>query len=164
MGLDQKCSTDPKESHSVVKPIRFDPEKDLPPTAFDDRICRLALKMKDLGLNWQPHVGCFVWDPDNWIKPESPFPGRIYFVLSMARFIGIFGSVEEMARKLVWLPTWHQAVLIWREMKATEGASDKSPPSASYRTPAEELIRIYDLIVEALQNRKGPLASLPEDP
>jgi hypothetical protein len=27
-----------------MKPIRFDPEKDLPPTPFDDRICRLARK------------------------------------------------------------------------------------------------------------------------
>jgi hypothetical protein len=56
-----------------MAPIRFDPEKDLAPTPFDEQICRLALEMKSLGLIWQPHVGCFVWDPDNWIKPESPF-------------------------------------------------------------------------------------------
>jgi len=145
-----------------MMPIRFDPQKDLPPTAFDDRICRLALKMKNLGLNWQPHVGCFVWDPDHWIKPESPFPGRIYFVLSMPRFAEIFGSVEGMARKLVWLPTWHQAGLICRAMIATEDACEKSPPSASHLTPTEELIRIYERIIDALQNRKDALDGLPE--
>ena len=148
----------------MIKPTRFDPEKDLPPTPFDDRICRLALKMKDLGLNWQPHVGCFVWDPDNWIKPESPFPGRIYFVLSMPRFVEIFGSVEEMARKLVWLPTWHQACLICREIGLTDAAGYKNPSYASARTPTEELIRIYELIIDALQNRIGAASSLPEHP
>ena len=148
----------------MIKPIRFDPEKNLAPTAFDERICRLASRMKSLGLDWQPHVGCFVWDPDNWIKPESPFPGRIYFVLSMPRFVEIFGSVEEMARKLVWLPTWHQACLIYREMSVTEGACDNNPPSLSSRTPTEELIRIHELIIDALQNRRGAASSLPEHP
>jgi hypothetical protein len=120
--------------------------------------------MKDLGLNWQPHVGCFVWDPDNWIKPESPFPGRIYFVLSMPRFVEIFGSIDEMARKLVWLPTWHQACLICREMNLTDDAGYKNPSSANFRTPTEELIRIYELIIDALQNRRGAASSLPEHP
>ena len=148
----------------MIKPIRVDPEKDLAPTAFDERICHLASRMKSLGLDWQPYVGCFVWDPDNRNKPESPFPGRIYFVLSMPRFVEIFGSVDEMARKLVWLPTWHQACLICREMDLTDGASDKNPPPANSRTPTEEFIRIYELIVDALQNRRGAASSLPEHP
>ena len=88
----------------------------------NERICRLALEMKSLGLTWQPHVGCFVWDPDHWIKPESPFPGRIYFILSVARFVEIFGNTQEIARKLVWLPTWHQACLLCKRM----GIGDES--------------------------------------
>lgn len=147
-----------------MKPIRFDPQKDLAPTAFDERICRLASTMKSLGLDWQPHVGCFVWDPEKSIKPESPFPGRIYFVLSMSRFVEIFGSVEEMARKLVWLPTWHQACLILQEVSATEGACEKIPLSASDRNPTEELIRIYGLIIDSLRNRRDPASGLPEHP
>jgi hypothetical protein len=147
-----------------MMPIRFDPEKDLPPTPFDERICRLAVEMKNLGLDWRPHVGCFVWDPDNWIKPESPFPGRIYFVLSIPRFVEIFGSLEEMARKLVWLPTWHQACLIWREMNATDGTCKIIPLSANDRTPTEELIRIYGLIMDHLQNRSDAASGLPEQP
>jgi hypothetical protein len=147
-----------------MMPIRFDQEKDLPPTPFDDRICRLALEMKNLGLDWRPHVGCFVWDPDNWIKPESPFPGRIYFVLSLPRFIEIFESIQEITRKLVWLPTWHQARLIWRKMSATDGAWERIPLSASDRTPTEELIRIYELIIDTLQNRRDAAYRLPEHP
>ena len=80
---------------------RFDPEKDLAPMPFDKRICRQALEMKKTGLEWRPQVGCFVWDPDEFIKPTSPFPDRIYFILSLARFIEIFDTVDQIAEKLV---------------------------------------------------------------
>ncbi len=60
----------------------FNPENDFAPMPFDKEICHRALDMKKSGLIWRPHVGCFVWDPDKFIKPASPFPGRIYFKLS----------------------------------------------------------------------------------
>jgi hypothetical protein len=103
--LGAKRHDERREDKLIMAPIRFNPEKDLAPTPFDEQICRLALEMKSLGLIWEPHVGCFVWDRDSWIKPESPFPGRIYFILSLPRFIDILGSIQEIARKLVWLPT-----------------------------------------------------------
>jgi hypothetical protein len=137
-----------------MMPIRFDPEKDLPPTPFDERICRLALEMKDLGVNWQPHVGCFVWDPDNWIKPESPFPNRIYFVLSLPRFVEIFESIQEMVRKLVWLPTWHQARLLCMRMGISDDLFKKNLQLSLKPTPTEELLTIYELIINALNESK----------
>ena len=73
-----------------MKSPEFNPEKDLAPMPFGKEICHRALNMKKNGLIWRPHVGCFVWDPDKFIKPTSPFPGRIYFILSLARFIEIF--------------------------------------------------------------------------
>jgi hypothetical protein len=54
------------------------------------------MEMKQHGLAWRPQVGCFVWDPDEHIKPDLPFPGRIYFILSLKRFIEIFESIEQM--------------------------------------------------------------------
>jgi hypothetical protein len=60
---------------------RFNAEKDLAPMPFNIDICHLALAMKKSGLIWRPHVGCFVWDPNKFIKPASPFPSRIYFIL-----------------------------------------------------------------------------------
>ena len=140
-----------------MAPIRFNPEKDLAPTPFDEHICRLALEMKSLGLTWQPHVGCFVWDPDNWIKPESPFPGRIYFILSLPRFIEIFGSIQEIARKLVWLPTWHQTCLLCMRMGIGDETLEKSRQPAGTRTPTTELLRIYRLIIEGLHERNHEL-------
>ena len=137
-----------------MAPIRFNPEKDLAPTPFDEQICRLALEMKNIGLTWQPYVGCFVWDSDSWIKPESPFPGRIYFILSLPRFIEIFGSIQEIARKLVWLPTWHQACLLSMRMGIDAETREKSRQPAITRTPTAELFRIYRLIIEGLHEQK----------
>lgn len=131
--------------------IRFNPEKDLAPIPFSERICRLASDLKKLGLNWQPHVGCFVWDPDGFIKTESPFPGKIYFILSLPRFIKIFGSVENMVEKLVWLPTWHQARMLCDQLGVTEDDLANAWQSGTVFSPGEDLHQIYRRIGDALQ-------------
>jgi hypothetical protein len=95
-------------------------------------------------------VGCFVWDPDNHIKATSPFPHRIYFILSLPRFLDIFGSIEAIAEKLVWLPTWHQARLLCRQM----GISDQAVADIWQSQPlsaGQELRRLYALITDALK-------------
>jgi hypothetical protein len=130
---------------------RFNPEKDLAPMPFDERICRQALEMKKTGLEWRPQVGCFVWDPDDAIKPASPFPGRIYFILSLARFIDIFDTVEQMAEKLVWLPTWHQARLVCRQLGIIDEVFESRRQQNPGTTPAEELFEVYGLIMETLK-------------
>ena len=130
---------------------RFNPEKDLAPMPFDKRICRLALEMKKTGLEWRPQVGCFVWDPDECIKPASPFPGRIYFILSLARFIDIFDTIEEMAEKLVWLPTWHQARLVCRQLGITDEVFERRRRRNPGTTLAEELLEVYALIMETFK-------------
>ena len=137
---------------------RFNPEKDFAPMPFDDRICLRALEMKKNGLAWRPHVGCFVWDPDLTIKPDSPFPGRIYFILSLRRFIEIFETVDRIAEKLVWLPTWNQAQLVYRELAGTGAATDIKRPDAHEFSIVDELLDIYGLIIEALKERthQGP--------
>jgi hypothetical protein len=136
-----------------MTPIRFNPEKDLAPIPFDERVCRLALDLKNLGLNWQPHVGCFVWDPDKLIKPASPFPGRIYFILSLARFIDIFDTIDQIADKLVWLPTWHQARLLCEQLGVTDHDLADDWQSGTAFSPGEDLLGLYRRIGDALQNR-----------
>ena len=136
-----------------MKPIPFDPQKDLAPMAFDKHTCQSALKIKNLGINWQPHVGCFVWDPDNYIGVDSPFPHHIYFILSLPRFISIFGSREAIVGKLVWLPTWHQARLLCRQLKIPDDAVVNIWQSQTSLSSGEELHKIYELIIDAL--RKG---------
>ncbi len=134
-----------------MKPIPFNPRKDLAPVVFDTKICRLAAEIKRLGIPWQPHVGCFVWDPDEHIKAESPFPHRIYFILSLPRFVDLFGSIEAIAEKLVWLPTWHQARLLCQQLGVPDQIvatiwQRQTPPTAG-----EELVQIYKLLIGALK-------------
>lgn len=137
---------------------RFNPEKDLAPMPFDERICLHALEMKNSGLVWRPHVGCFVWDPNEIIKPASPFPGRIYFILSLSRFIDIFGSIDQISSKLVWLPTWHQARLVYQQLEGPDSVIGESRPEGHAISIGEELLHIYELIIKTLKTRhqKGP--------
>lgn len=134
-----------------MKTKRFNPETDLAPMPFDEAICQKALEMKKYGLAWQPHVGCFVWDPDEFIKPASPFPGRIYFILSLQRFIEIFDSTEEIAAKLVWLPTWHQARLICRQLGISDEAIEEERKKGDALSAGGDLLCIYGLIIKALK-------------
>ena len=95
-----------------MKSTPFDPQTDLAPVPFSENVKLRARELKHKGLPWKPHVGCFVWDEQGMIEVPSPFPGDIYFILNMGHFLKIFGSIESMKDKLVWIPTWHQAGLI----------------------------------------------------
>jgi hypothetical protein len=136
-----------------MKPTRFNSESDLAPMPFDERIGPLAAEMKKCGLNWRPHVGCFVWDPDGFINVESPFPGRVYFILSLPRFIEIFGSTEKMVEKLVWLPTWHQARILCQQLGIPNDDIAQKWQACKTFAPGEDLIQLYRQISEALRKR-----------
>lgn len=135
-----------------MKPQHFDAESDLPPMPFDDRICRLAREIKELGLAWKPHVGCFVWDPEHHIQPDSPFPGRIYFILSLPRFVGLLGSLGAISEKLVWLPTWHQAWLLCQRLGIANGDVIKARQTKSSLSPCGDLAHVYLSIIDRLKN------------
>ncbi|MBT8359169.1 MAG: hypothetical protein HKO79_13410 [Desulfobacterales bacterium] len=138
----------------MMKPVKFDIKKDLAPIPFDDNVCQLALKMKESGLVWHPHVGCFAWDPNSVITSESPFPNRVYFVLSLPRFVDILGSVGEISEKLVWLPTWHQARLLCQAMDITD--DQEALPGSDLRClPGEDITRIYRRIIDRLEATKS---------
>ena len=136
-----------------MKPQHFNPESDLPPMPFDECICRLAQEIKKLGLAWTPHVGCFVWDPDHQLQPDSPFPDRIYFILSLPRFINLLGSEEAIVEKLVWLPTWHQARLLCQRLGIADEDLAKDWQKKGGFPPCEDLADVYLAIINGLQNR-----------
>ena len=132
-------------------PTPFNPETDFPPIPFDERHCRAALQLKEAGLPWRPHVGCFVWDREGWIEVPSPFPERIYFILNLGHFLRLLGSIEDVVQKLVWLPTWHQS----RQIGAKLGIEDKELSDifsgSAVPGPGQDLLALYGKILENLR-------------
>ena len=104
----------------LVKPTPFVEGTDLEPIPFSAEHCDLAKTLKEKGLDWRPHVGCFVWDEKGHIEVSSPFPNRIYFILNLGHFLKIFETIENMKVKLVWLPTCHQAKIICKNLNISQ--------------------------------------------
>ncbi|WP_419658068.1 uncharacterized protein Dvar_70600 [Desulfosarcina variabilis str. Montpellier] len=123
----------------------------LAPIPMDDRIMALALQMKQAGLPWEPEVGCFVWDREGIIAQPSPFPKRIYFILSMQRFLAIFGDQEKMKRHLVWLPTWYQARQVLRRLRIADPGADWDRSAGQSATGEAEMIHLYQRILQGLR-------------
>ena len=136
-----------------MKNQRFNPEEDLAPRPFDKQIRLKALEMKNSGLVWRPHVGCFVWDPEEIIKPDSPFPNRIYFILSLKRFIDIFKTIDRIADELVWLPTYNQALALYQQLAGNEAVKSRKGKGNSTQSAVEELLHIYERIIDALKEK-----------
>lgn len=138
---------------SIVKPTPFNTASDLPPTPFGKDHRELALRLKQAGLAWNPHVGCFVWDPQESIPADSPFPDRVYFILNRAHFLRFLGTADRMKEKLVWLPTWHQARLMARMIGIGESElwglwSENAVPA-----PGNDLLRLYELLLARLEKK-----------
>ncbi|MDH3558034.1 MAG: hypothetical protein OEU80_02955 [Deltaproteobacteria bacterium] len=138
-----------------MKPTPFNSETDLPPIPFDLRHCQAAAQLKERGLPWTPHVGCFVWDPDEIMEVTSPFPGRIYFILNLGHFLRIFGSLEEISRKLVWLPTYHQTRLLCDQVGVDQEEVLAVLASADNIRTGNELLVLYKMILSRLEVSKN---------
>ncbi len=134
-----------------MKNTPFNERSDVAPLPFDERILASALRLKSLDLKWQPHVGCFVWDRNGLIQMPSPFPLDIYFILNLHRFEAILGSIDRIASELVWVPTWHQALLLCRKMDIPS-----LEPAALIEVgtqPMEGLLYLYGRIADALESK-----------
>jgi len=133
-----------------MKSTPFNPEIDIAPIPFTDQVFQTAKLMKEKGLKWQPHVGCFVWDEKQIIEVSSPFPNRVYFILNLGHFLKRFETIENIAEKLVWLPTWHQARQICKQLNIADEKILHVIQSSNLSEPGSELIGLYRLISEAL--------------
>jgi len=140
-----------------MKATAFQSEKDLPPIPITEALCRKALELKEHGLKWEPHVGCFVWDPEETIPAPSPFGGRIYFILNLNRFLQFYSDIESMKNRLVWLPTWHQAGQILGsagKSNSENGVQRKGPTEEPifYGDSENDFIRLYDRVIAQLHS------------
>ncbi len=135
--------------------IAFDETRDIAPIPFSEKILLAANQMKESGLAWHPHVGCFVWDRNNQISAPSPFPLNVYFILSIPRFTTIFGSIEKMQAELVWIPTWNQARQVLHQMALPDLVFLEMDCGNGH--PEDELLLLYKHIAHVLghQERKS---------
>jgi len=131
-----------------MKQTPFNPETDLATTPFSQKHCEAARALKEAGLDWTPHVGCFVWDPNEHIAPTSPFPNRIYFMLNVGRFLQTFETLDAIKEKLVWLPTWHQA----RSIAAKLGITDEEIKAVIGGT-TDEMLALYSAMLNRLTSK-----------
>ncbi len=122
------------------------------PIPVDDTVLAAAFRLKMLGLPWSPQVGCFVWDREAVISAPSPFPNRVYFILSMRRFTDIFGSEENMRQQLVWVPTWHQAVQLCSRLGVTDADADRTFDGRGFTWGEDGLLQVYALIARQLES------------
>lgn len=136
-----------------MKPTPFAPATDLAPIPFDGRHWAAARRLKQAGLAWKPHVGCFVWDPDGLLPVDSPFPDRVHFILNLGHFVRLLGSVERVQERLVWLPTWHQARLVAEALGVGEEAIRTIWTGETLPGPGEDLLMLYERILAALERR-----------
>jgi hypothetical protein len=133
-----------------MKATPFNVSEDLEPIPFSQELCRLALEMKEAGLPWKPHVGCFVWDRQNRIPAPSPFPLDIYFILNLNHFTRILGSLEEVGRAMVWLPTYTQCRHLLDKLSINGEKVLKSFTDAN-----GDLVALYKEILAAAVQRRG---------
>lgn len=138
----------------------FNPKSDLPPLPFEDRHCQIAASLKQAGLSWTPHVGCFVWDRDRHLNVPSPFPNNIYFILNLGHFLRLLGSVDDLREKLIWMPTWHQARLLCRQLGIPDLAVMKSLSSDEAFAAGQDLVALYSLLLNTLKAETIPRTEL----
>lgn len=72
------------------------------------------------------------------------------FYTQFARFISIFGSLEAIEDKLVWLPTWHQARLLAMRLGVSHEKMSGFWGPDSVPSPGDALLGMYRLIIAAL--------------
>jgi hypothetical protein len=136
-----------------MKPTPFSADTDLAPIPFERNLCEAAARLKEAGLVWKPHTGCFVWDPHNRIPASSPFPNNIYFVLNLNRFLTFFESEEQMRKELTWLPTWNQGRILCGKL-----GLDHTIPTDTHSMvggggrPLDDYLELYERILTRLKD------------
>lgn len=82
---------------------------DIESVIFTQQEIDIARRLKAAGLGWEPEPGHFVFDEDNVVEAPSPFLENVYFILDLKHFLRRAGTVDDLRRRMCWLPTWEQA-------------------------------------------------------
>ena len=115
---------------------------------FTEEQISIAKRLKELEMPWTPQVGHYVYDANQICPKSSPFRERVYFLLNFDCFMQHVGGLERFRNNMVWLPTWHDAREILRDLGIPD--SEVAQHSAKAMCNGEELTCLYNLILKAL--------------
>jgi hypothetical protein len=121
---------------------------------FNAEEIRLARKLRDLGLSWEPQVGQYVWDEDGVIDQPSLVQDRVHLIHDLRYFQRQAGSKRGLKDTLCWLPTWREA----RQLLRSKGLSDLKVLAALVKSDAleqdSELAVLYQLLADELSEAR----------
>ena len=113
---------------------------------FTEDQIHIAKRLKKLGIPWQPQVGHYVYDANRICPKSSPFQQGVYFLLNFDCFMQHVGGVARFRDNMVWLPTWHEAREILRQMGVPDAEVARLSTEAILQD--DELTCLYRLILE----------------
>lgn len=112
-----------------------------------------ARQLKQLGLDWEPGTGSYVWDEAGIINCESPFHDLVYYILDIKHFLRRADSIEQLKKDLCWLPTWFDArqILDGFEVSADDILARLQADNAFAKQ--NERLCLYQMIEEVLSRK-----------
>lgn len=128
---------------------------------FTDSEIASAIKLKQLGLAWEPAVGHYVCDTGRVVKPSSPFQDGVYFLLNYDCFMERVGGLDRFKTIMTWLPTWSDARLVLRSFGVSDEEVQRRLVAANALIHGTELRELYRLITECLVDQGKCIASAP---
>ncbi len=117
---------------------------------FNEAEIQLARQLREEGLAWEPRAGHYVLDPTEFCQQTSPFQERVYFILNYSYFMKAVGGVERFKEIMIWLPTWHDARQILRELVVTDDQVSEDLAKRHAISDGTELQALYELISRQL--------------
>lgn len=117
---------------------------------FREDEIELAKELKAAGLVWNPQPGHYVWDETCLIEHDSPFHGRVFFILDLKHFLRRSKTIEALQKRLVWLPTWEQLRALIRQQQVSESDVAQHLNRTNAIATQTERLELYRLLLASL--------------
>ncbi|MEM9586492.1 MAG: hypothetical protein AAGA03_04360 [Planctomycetota bacterium] len=126
---------------------------------FTRQQIKLAQRLKEAGMPWDPQPGHFVWDGESLIEHDSPFHDRVFFILDLKHFLRRSETIENLIKKCCWLPDWFHARQLLRDRGVTDQEIQHHLEKSRAIESGTELDELYKLLLDPLatggQDRDG---------
>ncbi len=122
---------------------------------FSDEELELAQLFKAFGLPWTPACGHYLLDQSELIECESPFQDRVFFILDLKHFLRRSGTLEQLKERVCWLPDWHDAREILKQLEVGSCEIAKHLASTQAIESGTERLELYRLIEQRLTGDLG---------